>query len=285
VHFLNQGLHYGGGIFEGIRCYQTSKGPAVFRLKDHITRFSNSARIMGMELPFKEKELVEAVKATLRINKLDEGYIRPCAYYGYGRMGLIIIDSKIDVGIAVWPWGSYLGKDGLEKGIKCKISSYSRENLNSTIHAAKITGIYFNSLLAKREAMKAGYAEGILLDGEGNVTEGSGENIFLVKGNDIYTPPLEKALPGITRKSVIAFTKDLGYTIHEKLFKVEEFCAADELFFSGTAAEITPISQVDENIIGTGKRGPITNKIQDMFFRIVHGKEEQYSDWLDLVNK
>ncbi len=283
IHFLTQGLHYGGGVFEGIRCYQTPNGPAIFRLKDHVKRLIKSARTLGMKIPYTQNSISKAIKETVRENKLSECYIRPCAYFGYGVMGLNTLSSTVDLGIAAWPWGAYLGEEGLTKGIRCKISAFSRYNLNPTIHGAKICGVYFNSILAKRDALLSKYDEAILLDDKGYITEGSGENIFMVKRNRLYTTPLGMVLEGITRNTVIQLAGDLGYSSFDRKYKVSKLLQADELFFTGTAAEVTPIREVDQTIIGNGKPGEITLVIQQEYFKVIRGESSRYKKWLDYI--
>ena len=237
-----------------------------------------------MKIPYSQKEIIETIKEAIRINNVKEAYIRPCIYVGYGIMGLNISKSKIDVGIAVWPWGAYLGEEGITKGIRCRTSTFSRHNVNPRIHGAKITGIYFNSILAKMEALKAKYDEAILLDDKGYVSEGSGENLFMVKRKRLYTAPLDLVLEGITRDSIIKIAHDLGFSTTEQKFRVTRLLQADELFLTGTAAEVTPIREVNDKTIGKGKPGPITKTIQDTYFRTIHGEEKKYRKWLTFID-
>jgi len=259
VHILTHSMHYGLGVFEGIRCYKCHDGrPAVFRLKEHIDRLFNSAKIAFMEIPYTREEISGACKETLRVNGLKEGYIRPLVWIGRGVMGLYPADNPVNAAIIVWPWGAYLGEEGLQKGIRVKISSFVRGHVNSSMSKAKICGNYVNSVLAKREVMKMGYDEAVLLDTEGYVSEGSGENIFIIRDGLIKTTPLTSILGGITRDSVMSIARDLGYELVEQRFTRDELYCADEVFFAGTAAEITPIREVDDRIIGPGHRGAIT---------------------------
>jgi len=286
VHVLTYTLHYGMGVFEGIRCYKTAKGPAVFRLKDHIQRLENSAKFVEIELPYSAKELIKGVKETIKANKIVECYIRPIAFYGYGVMGLNPEGSKVNVAIAVWPWGAYLGEEGLEKGIRAKISPWRRIHPRILPPQAKVVANYANSILAKVDALQSGYNEAILLNIDGKVAEGPGENVFIVKDGRLISPPASSgALVGITRDSIIKIADDEGISFEEYDFKPKELYAADEAFFTGTAAEVTPIREVDGKLIGNGKRGPITEKLQRIFFNTVRGKESKYEFWLDYVGK
>jgi branched-chain amino acid aminotransferase len=281
VHVLTHTLHYGVGVFEGIRAYRTADGrSAVFRLPEHLQRLFDSAHIILMEVPFPLERLHEACLETLRANRQPEGYLRPVAMYGYGSMGVGAI-NPVQVFIATWPWGAYLSDDGLKRGIRAKVSSFTRLHVNVNMVRAKVSGQYVNSFLANREAVLAGYDEAILLDGEGYVAEGSGENIFMVKNGTIFTPSLASpVLAGITRDSVLRIAGDLGITVVEQKFTRDTMYLADELFMTGTAAEVTPVREVDNRRIGAGQPGPITKKIQDVFFRAVHGEEQRYSEWL-----
>jgi len=282
VHLLTHALHYGSGVFEGIRCYNTKKGPAVFRLKDHMQRLENSAKLYYMELPYTVEELSDATKKLIRANKIKECYIRPIAYRGYGEMGLNPLNSVVDVAIAVWPWGTYLGEEGVKKGIRVKISSYERINSNCIPPAAKATGQYINSILAKVEALKSGYDEALMLDQRGMVSEGPGENIFLVKNGMLYTPPAHASiLPGITRDSIIQIAGDLKIPVCITDIDRGMLFTADELFFTGTAAEVTPIREVDGILIGNP--GPVTKKLQETFFKAVKGGAKKDEQWLDFV--
>jgi branched-chain amino acid aminotransferase len=282
VHVLTHALHYGSGVFEGIRCYKTERGPAVFRLKEHMQRLHDSARVYRMEVPYSVEELCKATAALIKANKLTEGYIRPIAFRGYGEMGLNPLKAPIDVAIAMWPWGTYLGEEGLKKGIKAKISSFQRISPNVLPSSAKATGQYINSILAKLEALDCGYDEAIMLDFRGFVSEGPGENVFMVKDSELYTPPrYASILPGITRSSVIKIACSLGYNVYEMDLARSMLYGADEAFFTGTAAEITPIRQIDG--IEIGKPGPVTKAIQEKFFDIAKGKDKRYKDWLYYV--
>jgi len=281
VHVLTHALHYGVGVFEGIRAYKTADGrSAVFRLRDHLQRLFDSAHIVLMEIPFSLERLHEACLETLKVNKQPEGYIRPLAFYGYGSMGVGAV-NPVQVTIATWPWGAYLSDEGLKKGIRAKVSSFTRMHVNVNMVRAKIGGQYVNSFLANREATLSGYDEAILLDTEGYVAEGSGENIYIVKNGTLYTPPLSSpVLAGITRDSVLRIAKDQGVPIVEQKFTRDTMYLADELFMTGTAAEVTPVREVDNRRIGTGLPGPVTKKIQDIYFRTVHGEEPRYREWL-----
>ncbi len=282
IHLLTHGLHYGSGVFEGIRCYNTREGPAVFRLKEHMQRLHESARIYRMNIPYSVDELCKATKELIKANKLEEGYIRPIAYRGYGEMGLNPLNAVVDTAIAIWPWGTYLGEEGLKNGIKAKISSFQRIAPNTLPSGAKATGQYINSILAKLDALDSGYDEAVMLDFRGFISEGPGENIFIVKDSKLFTPPAHASiLQGITRDAVIKISGELGYSVNETDITRDMLYNADEAFFSGTAAEITPIRQIDGMIIG--KPGPITRGIQDKFFSIVKGKTAGYDNWLDYV--
>jgi branched-chain amino acid aminotransferase len=284
VHVLTHTLHYGLGVFEGIRCYKTPKGPAVFRLTDHIRRLENSAKLVGMELPYPVEDLIRAVKQTIRKNEIEECYIRPIAFYGYGVMGLNPAGSKVNVAIAVWPWGTYLGEEGLERGIRAKISPWLRIHPRILPPQAKVVANYANSILAKVDALNSGYDEAILLNIDGNIAEGPGENLFIVKEGKLITPPVSSgALVGITRDSIIKIAGDEGIEFEERDFKPEELYSADEAFFTGTAAEVTPIREVDGKIIGKGKRGPVTERLQRIFFGAVRGEEPEYESWLEYL--
>jgi len=280
IHVLTHTFHYGGGVFEGIRFYETDKGPAVFRLKDHTDRLFRSAKAFEMKIPFTKEEINKATLETIKKNKVNAGYIRPIVYFGYGKMGLNPKGAPVNVSIAVWPWGAYLG----EEAVKVKIPKIIRIHPKTTDPDAKICGNYANSILASLEIKREGYDEALLLDYKGNIAEGPGENIFIVKDGKISTPPLGNILPGITRKSIIQVAKDEGIEVEEKVITVDEVKAADELFFTGTAAEVTSIKQVDETTIGNGKVGPITEKLKAIFLDIVHGKNEKYKSWLTYVS-
>jgi branched-chain amino acid aminotransferase len=284
VHVLAHTLHYGLGVFEGIRCYRCQDGKsAVFRLKEHVDRLFDSALIAQITIPYSREEIGQAVIEILKINKLSEGYIRPIVFIGDGEMGLYVKEYPVRVAIACWSWGAYLGEEGLKKGIRAKISSFTRHHVNVSMTKAKISGNYVNSILAKKEVTAIGYDEAILLDTEGYICEASGENIFIVKDGIIKTPPPTSILKGITRDVVITIAQDKEIKVVEQRFTRDELYTADEAFFTGTAAEITPIREVDDRTIGEGKRGPTTKSIQDAFFDTVQGKEEKYKDWLSYL--
>jgi branched-chain amino acid aminotransferase len=283
VHVLTHTLHYGLGVFEGIRCYKTAKGPAIFRLDEHVERFFSSAHIFMMEIPFTKKEIRDAIIETVRVNRVKECYIRPLAYIGYGAMGLYPKDNPIRVSIAVWPWGAYLGDEGIEKGIRVKVSSFTRHHVNVDMTRGKVAGYYVNSQLAKKEAVACGYDEAVMLDTEGYVSEGSGENIFIVRNGVIKTTPLTSILDGITRDSIIRIANDNRIPVNEERFTRDELYIADEAFLTGTAAEVTPIREVDGRRIGSGQRGQMTKKLQSIFFRIVKGGEKKYQSWLTKI--
>lgn len=284
VHVLTHTLHYGLGVFEGIRCYRTDDGrSAVFRLKEHVSRLFESAHINLMEIPFSGAEITEAILACLRENELPEGYIRPLAFIGEGAMGLHPGDNPVRVAIVVWPWGAYLGEEGLERGIRAKISTFSRHHVNAKMTKGKTCGDYVNSILAKREALLDGYDEAIMLDTEGQVSEATGENVFVVRGNVIKTPPLPTVLDGITRASVIEIARDRGMTVEETGVTRDELYVADEVFLTGTAAEVTPIRELDHRTIGTGSRGPVAKALQEAFFDVVAGRDAKYESWLTIV--
>jgi branched-chain amino acid aminotransferase len=280
IHVLTHTLHYGSGVFEGIRAYPTSSGPAVFRLTDHMRRLHDSAALLLMDLPYSVEELVEATKETVRANGVDSCYIRPIAFLGYGEMGLNPLPCTVQVSIAVWPWGTYLGDEGLKHGVRMKISTWRRMDPNINPVAAKGTGIYINSSLAKVEALHGGYDEAVLLNTGGTVAEATGENIFVVKNGILTTPPLSSgALEGITRDSVMTIARDLGYEVREQPMLRTDLYLADEAFLSGTAAEVVPIRSVDDREIG--EPGEITRKVQETYFAAVHGEVEKYTDWLE----
>lgn len=284
VHVLSHALHYGTGYFEGIRCYALSDGrSAVFRLKEHMRRLADSGRILGFPLPYSIAELEQATLEVIRANKLKECYIRPLAFLGLGELGVYAPNNPVNVCIAVWPWGAYLGDEGLRNGIRAKVSSFTRHHVNVMMTKSKATGNYINSVLAKGEAKKAGYDEAIMLDAEGYVSEASGENIFIVRDGLIKTTPLTSILPGITRASIVTMARDKGYQVTEERFTRDELYTADEAFFTGTAAELTPIREVDDRQIGAGSRGPITADIQQAFFDVIKGNNERYQTWLSYV--
>ena len=280
IHVLTHTLHYGLGAFEGIRFYETDKGPAVFRLKDHTKRLFNGAKKALMEVPYSEEEINNAILETIRKNNIKAGYIRPIFFYGYGKMGLDPHGAPVNVSIAVWPWGSYLG----DEAVKVMTSSFTRIHPKSTYADCKFCGHYVNSILASCEAKEKGYTEALLLNAEGFVEEGPGENIFYAKDGKIYTPPLGNVLPGITRKSIIQIAKDEGIEVEEKDIKLDDVYGADEAFFTGTAAEVTAIASIDDKKIGEAP-GPLTKKLKELFMDIVHGKNEKYKDWLSYVNE
>ena len=283
VHVLTHALHYGYGVFEGIRCYETSDGRgAVFRLTDHIRRLARSAKIHLLPVPFTVEELVEATKETIRANGLKSCYIRPILFSGYGEMGLNPLACEIDAAVAVWPWGAYLGEEGIKHGVRTKVSSYRRLDVNILPPAAKASANYVNSILAKIESVKAGYDEAIMLNSHGFVTDGSGENVFVVRDSVITTPSLHAgALDGITRDSIIQIARDLGYEVREDTLVRTDLYLADEAFFTGTAAEVVPIRDVDDREIG--EPGPVTRKLQETFFAAIHGDLDRYKAWLEYV--
>ena len=282
VHVLSHALHYGSGVFEGIRAYETPKGPAIFRLTEHIERLMDSSKIYLMPVPYSVEQLVEATKELVRVNKLKSSYIRPIIFRGYGEMGLNPLNSPVDVAIATWSWGTYLGEEGMKNGIKAMISSFRRIDPNSLPPAAKATGQYINSILAKLEAIYSNYEEAILLDSRGFVSEGTGENIFVVKNGVIHTPSTAASiLEGITRDTVIELARDMGYEVIERDLVRSDLFLADEIFVTGTAAEITPIREVDKREIG--KPGPVTIALQEKFFAAVKGEDAKYEHWLEYV--
>ncbi|EIJ42022.1 branched-chain amino acid aminotransferase, group I [Beggiatoa alba B18LD] len=283
VHVLTHTLHYGMGVFEGIRAYNTTVGTAVFRLKEHTRRLFESAHILAMPMQHDQETINQAILEVVRENKLESAYIRPLCFYGSEGMGLRADNLKVHVAIAAWTWGAYLGKDGMEKGIRIRTSSYTRHHINVTMCRAKAVGNYMNSMLALQEALSCGYDEALLLDAQGYVAEGSGENIFVVRDGIIYTPDLTSALNGITRDTIFTLASELGLTIKEKPITRDEIYIADEAFFTGTAAEVTPIRELDNRAIGAGKRGPITEKLQTLFFDVVHGRHGQHKEWLTPV--
>ena len=280
VHVLTHSLHYGLGVFEGVRAYQSEQGTAIFRLHDHTNRFFRSAHILGMDMPYDAETLNDAQKQVIRANGLEAAYIRPLAFYGSEGMGIRADMLTTHVAIATWEWGAYLGDNALENGIKVRTSSLTRHHVNITMCRAKACGNYINSILALQEAVSAGADEALMLDAEGYVMEGTGENIFIVRDNKIYTPDLTSALEGITRDTVITLIKELGIELVEKRITRDEVYIADEVFFTGTAAEVTPVRELDNRTIGSGKRGPITEKIQSLFFDCVLGRHQAHRDWL-----
>ena len=283
VHVCTHALHYGSGVFEGIRAYETDNGTVIFRLKEHVDRLFNSAKIFKMEIPYSKGQIVKAIKDIIKINNLKSCYIRPLVYRGFNNLSLNPFDCPVNCAIAVWEWGAYLGEEGLVNGIKTRISSYARSYINSTSQKAKICANYVNSIFAKMEAIEAGVDEAILLDADGYVTEGSGENLFWVRNGIIYTTPANIVLEGITRDCVIKIAQDMGYQVKEKRAGRDELYISDEVFFAGTAAEVTPIREIDKYKIGEGKRGPVTENIQKVFFEITKGKEKKYLEWLEYI--
>ncbi len=285
IHVLSHALHYGSGVFEGIRAYETARGPAVWHLEEHLKRLFRSAKLYHMEIPYSIEALTEATKQVIRANGLSACYIRPLAIRGYGEMGVNPLNAPVNVVIAVWPWGAYLGEEALERGVRIKISSWRRNSQNALPAAAKATGQYINSVLAKVESLKAGYDEAIMLNEAGQITDGSGENVFIVRDGVLVTPPTQAGcLDGITRASVIQMARDLGYEVREEFLVRTDLYNADEAFFTGTAAEITPIREVDDRVIGEGHRGPITKELQGVFFAATRGENERYAHWLTYVN-
>lgn len=280
VHVLTHSLHYGLGVFEGIRCYKGEKGSSIFRLKEHVDRLFDSAHIVQIKIPFSFKEIEEAIVETVKINRLEACYIRPIVFIGYGDMGLYVQKNPIQVAIAAWPWGTYLGDEGIKNGIRAKISSFTRHHVNVSMTRAKVTSYYANSQWAKWEAKEAGYDEAILLDTDGYVAEGPGENIFIVRNGVLKTTPLGSILEGITRNSIIQLAQEKGIPVAQERFSRDEIYISDEAFFTGTAAEITPIREVDGRIIGPGKPGKITKQLQKLFFDIVAGKDSAHQSWL-----
>ena len=283
VHVLTHTLHYGTGVFEGVRAYHAEQGTSIFRLEDHTDRLFRSAHILGMKMPYDKDTLNAAQKQIVRENKLDSAYLRPMCFYGSEGIGLRADNLKVHVMIAGWEWGAYLGPEALEKGIRIRTSSYSRHHVNVTMCKAKANGNYMNSTMALQEALRDGYDEALLLDVDGFVAEGSGENVFIVRNGIIFTPDLTSALEGITRETIMTIAKEFGYEIREKRITRDEVYVADEAFFTGTAAEVTPIRELDGRKIGSGSRGPITEKLQSTYFDLVHGRVAEHMDWLNPV--
>ena len=283
THVLTHSLHYGLAVFEGVRAYKTDIGTAIFRLKDHTDRFYNSAHIYMMKIPYTREVLMEAHKEVVRANKLESCYIRPIAFFGSEKMGVSPKGASVHVAIAAWPWGAYLGTEALEKGIRVKTSSYAPHHVNVSMCRAKYSGTYANSILANLEATEHGYDEGLLLDVDGFVAEGSGENLFMVKNGKLYEPELTSSLIGITRESIITIAQEMGYTVTARRITRDDLYIADEAFFTGTAAEVTPIRELDGRVIGDGKRGPITTRLQKKFFECVNAKAAEHRDWLSPV--
>lgn len=286
VHVLAHGLHYGTGLFEGIRSYRTPRGPAIFRLEDHLRRFAQSAAYLFMDLPYDAEDLARACKEAVLRNGLADAYVRPLAFYGLGGMNFSFKDNVVHVAVAVWPWGAYLGEDGLRNGIRVKTASWAKTPTNAIPSGAKLAGAYVNSCLAYQEAMRAGFDEALLFNDAGAVAEGTGENLFLVRGNEVVTPPVsDHILPGVTRDSVLRIARDEGYAVREATITRPELFAADELFFTGTAAEVTPIREVDWRPIGSGRAGPVTLQLQRAFFAAVRGETPAYRSWLTILEE
>jgi len=283
THVLTHTLHYGMGVFEGVRAYKTDKGTAIFRLKDHTDRLFRSAHILGMKMPYSKEQISAAQLAAVRDNKLESAYLRPMAFYGAEAMGISAKTLSTHVIVAAWKWGAYMGQEALDHGIRVKTSSFSRHHVNVTMCKAKANGNYMNSILAHQEAAQDGYEEALLLDVDGFVAEGSGENVFIVRNGKLYTPDLTAALEGITRDTIVQLAKESGYEIIEKRITRDEVYSADEAFFTGTAAEVTPIRELDRRSIGEGTAGPITKQLQKLYFDVVHGRSAKHADWLTLV--
>ncbi|MEJ2060259.1 MAG: branched-chain amino acid transaminase [Gammaproteobacteria bacterium] len=285
VHVLSHTLHYGMGVFEGVRAYAAEQGTAVFRLSDHTHRLFNSAKILGMKIPYDQDTLSQAQLDVVRQNNLQSAYMRPMCFYGSESMGLHAHGLEVHCMVAAWEWGAYLGKENMERGIRVKVSSFSRHHVNVTMCRAKSNGSYMNSMLAVQDATSCGYDEALLLDTEGYVAEGSGENVFIVHDGTLYTPDLTSALDGITRRTIFTLAEEAGLDVVEKRITRDEVYVADEAFFTGTAAEVTPIREVDGRPIGAGTRGPVTARLQEMYFDAVHGRDPRHLDWLSLVNE
>ena len=283
VHVLTHTLHYGLGVFEGVRAYSTPEGTKIFRLNDHTNRLFESAKAVNMKIPFSEQEINEAQKEVFRVNKLDEGYIRPMCFYGSEGMGLRADNLKVHCIVAAWEWPSYMSPEAFEKGINIKVSSYKRETGN-IVSRSKVNGNYVTSIMALQEAIKEGYDEALLLDDEDNISEGSGENFFIVKNKTLYTPDLDASLDGITRKSIISLAEELGIKVEVKKVKLQDVLDADELFFTGTAAEVVPIRSVDKKLISDGERGEVTTILQKNYFDQVRGKRDSFSEWLSAID-
>ena len=286
VHVLSHAVHYGSGVFEGIRAYATERGPAVWHLDEHLKRLFRSAKLYHMEIPYSVEAITDAVRDVIRANGLDACYIRPIVLRGYGEMGVNPLNAPINVFIATWPWGAYLGEDALENGVRIKISSWRRNSQNALPSSAKATGQYINGVLAKIESVMAGYDEAVMLNEHGYITDGSGENLFIVRDGTLTTPPISAGcLDGITRGSVIRIARDLGYEVTEENLVRTDLYNADECFFTGTAAEITPVREVDDRAVGEGTRGPLTKELQGAFFAATKGETEAYASWLTYVNE
>jgi len=285
VHVLSHAVHYGSGVFEGIRAYETARGPAVWHLDEHLKRLFRSAKLYHMDIPYSMEAITDATKEVIRVNGLDACYVRPLVLRGYGEMGVNPLNAPVNVFIAVWPWGAYLGEDALENGVRIKISSWRRNAQNALPSSAKATGQYINGVLAKIESLKAGYDEAVMLNEQGFITDGSGENLFIVRDRRLTTPPISAGcLDGITRGTVLAIARDLGYEVTEENLVRTDLYNADECFFTGTAAEITPVREVDDRAVGEGHRGPITKELQGAFFAATKGETERYASWLTYVN-
>jgi branched-chain amino acid aminotransferase len=285
IHVLTHTLHYGMGVFEGLRAYKTEQGAAIFRLQAHTDRLFESAALMNMTIPFDKDTLNAAQCAAVKENNLQSAYVRPMCFYGSEGMGLRADNLKVHVMIAAWEWGAYLGQEALDNGIRIRKSTFIKNDSHPSMYLAKANGNYINSMLALDEAMNKGYDEALLLDSKGNVAEGSGENIFMVNDGVLYTPTLTASLNGITRNTIMTLAEEQGYDVVETIIKIEELYDADEVFFTGSAAEVTPIREIDDNVIGNGSRGPITEKLQTMYFDLVHGRLDIHQDWLAVVNK
>ena len=283
IHVLTHSLHYGMGVFEGIRAYKTQQGTALFRLREHIDRLFRSAHILQMDMPFPKADILDACITSIRENKLEAGYVRPLAFYGTEAMGVSAPNLTVHVIVAAWTWGAYLGDEALQKGVRLRTSSYTRHHVNVTMCKTKATGNYINSMLALREAQACGYDEALLLDTEGYVAEGSGENIFLLRDGVIYTPELTSALDGITRNTLVTLAREAGYEVREKRLTRDEVYIADEAFFTGTAAEVTPIRSLDDRTIGSEVPGPVTRELQQLFFAQVNGERDSHPEWLTPV--
>lgn len=283
IHVLTHSLHYGLSVFEGERAYKTDKGPAIFRLKEHTDRLFNSAHIYRMHMPYTREQIMEACCEVVRANNLDSCYIRPIAFYGSEKMGVSPKGAATHVAIAAWPWGAYLGEEGLQKGIRVKTSSYARHHVNVTMARAKFAATYANSILANTEAIQDGYDEALLLDVDGFVAEGAGENVFVIKDGCIYEPEIASALVGITRSTIISLAREMGLEVVSKRLTRDDIYIADECFFTGTAAEVTPVRELDNRTIGSGSRGPITEELQKRYFDVVYGRNEKYEHWLTRV--
>ncbi|KDN12983.1 Branched-chain amino acid aminotransferase [Snodgrassella communis] len=284
THVLTHTLHYGMGVFEGVRAYEAQQGTAIFRLQDHTKRLFNSAKITGMNLPYSPEQINQAHIEVVKANKLNSCYFRPMAFYGSNKLGVGPDLNDVQVIVAAWPWGAYLGEEGMQRGIRVQVSSFTRHHPNITMIKAKANGNYMNSIMANTEATRNGYDEAIMLDANGFVAEGSGENIFIVNDGKLYTPALDAALDGITRRTVMAIAADMQLSVTEKRITRDEVYCADEVFFTGTAAEVTPIREVDGRVIGCGARGSLTTEIQQRYFEIVHGKNAKYESWLTYID-